>query len=587
MAAAPQWLQIRWNEIFFPAIEHLVTEEEVKALCETEIESWKLRPEIKSESTLRNPMTASRKEIEARLSGDLQAWALKYLAFPEEWYRKYNAPSQKQVEERLEHQKFLQDPDAIVAKAVILLASREWADIAIGIAVVTGRRPGEVLKTAIFTSKTRYSVVFEGQLKSRGTLPPYEIPTLCEAAIVIDALARLRVLLPTANQDVAVVTRTYSKLLQEAANRHFSALVPFRHGRDGLYGQLFRAVYPQIAVFWFAPKLINDAHYKATIQGHTQYFDQETEEARRSYGSRAHYDDYKIADRTGNIDGRQGIKLGMEGVELLEVFKPKPRRKPMTTPDTVEAEETQKKRSQNRPLTLTDEQLYNQVLALKTGLGHRSYNETVGLLLAAYQSQGAAAPLNTGELTPDRLVSGIEINLGTKEEPEMAALAPLIAQSLKANEDFSAFLIDALSKEVKFRAGVVRRHDGKDFSGLKTTQLKGIRDERATRERIRRAVIALADYNDAEERVRAERWFLNATTVHRLVGGRYPIITAWLTEHKAKVEALNTRHGLTDRANNKEYYVESVVTVPEEPPTEEQESLWDSLAVEVPEPVTD
>src|SRR5258708_25900718 len=48
-----------------------------------------------------------------------------------------------------------------------------------------------------------------------------------------------------------------------------------------------------------------------------------SEEELRNYATSAHYFDYKIADRQGNIDGRQGVRLGAAGVELLEVFKPK------------------------------------------------------------------------------------------------------------------------------------------------------------------------------------------------------------------------------------------------------------------------
>jgi cell division protein FtsB len=33
-----------------------------------------------------------------------------------------------------------------------------------------------------------------------------------------------------------------------------------------------------------------------------------------------HYNDYKIGDRTGNIDGRQGTKLGYGGVDVIDVF---------------------------------------------------------------------------------------------------------------------------------------------------------------------------------------------------------------------------------------------------------------------------
>ncbi|NJO97967.1 MAG: hypothetical protein HC764_19865 [Pleurocapsa sp. CRU_1_2] len=62
-----------------------------------------------------------------------------------------------------------------------------------GLAVLTGRRCTEVIKTAQFEFKTKYSVIFTGALK-RGDEPVecvFEIPTLCEAQLVIEAIVLL------------------------------------------------------------------------------------------------------------------------------------------------------------------------------------------------------------------------------------------------------------------------------------------------------------------------------------------------------------------------------------------------------------
>src|SRR5947199_5467866 len=293
---AYKWLTKRW-EALFPAIQQAQTAQEVEQICIAEIQAWRERPTMKQESSLRVPMNDSRNEAERRLSGNHLHWTMQYLSFSEEWYIRHNEPSKKKLEERLENQQLLKDPDAIVAKGIELLSSEEWAEIALGLAVCTGRRPGEILKTAIFEEKSDYTVIFTGQLKRRESdIPPYEIPTLCEATIAIDALARLRAKLPTTDLDTTTVTQRYSHFVQEAADKHFTMIMPARHGRDGLYGHLFRAVYPRIAVFWYCPTTIDDRHYMATVQGHTAYFEQETEEARRNYASGAHYSDYKIAD---------------------------------------------------------------------------------------------------------------------------------------------------------------------------------------------------------------------------------------------------------------------------------------------------
>ena len=55
---------------------------------------------------------------------------------------------------------FLNNPNAIAQTALNLLKSDRWAEIAAGLAVVTGRRVSEILKTAQFDLVSPYSVMF-------------------------------------------------------------------------------------------------------------------------------------------------------------------------------------------------------------------------------------------------------------------------------------------------------------------------------------------------------------------------------------------------------------------------------------------
>jgi hypothetical protein len=563
---AYKWLTQDWKK-FFAALDQAETEEDVKRICEAEIAGWRARG--MQESSLRNPMSDTRNEIRARLQGVKQEWALTHLAFSEEWYRKHNAPSRANLADRLEHQQLLKDPDAIVNKAVELLSSDRWYDLAVALGVLTGRRPGEVLKTAIFEPKTMYSVIFTGQLKRRGAAQPYEIPTLCQASAAIDALARLRAALDTASMDVSTATRKYSPLVQEAANRHFQELIPARHGKDDLYGHLFRSVYPRIACFWYCPPTIADMHFMATIQGHTDFFELETEEARQSYGSQAHYADYKIADLTGNIDGRQGVKLGMKGVELLEAFRPKTRKEKavMTTETTTDQAQEQevKQEGRNRPISV-DAPTFSRELALKTKLGHRTHTETVNLLLDTYEQGGNAQVAQAALTLPDIVRSVLNQDAAyqsfLKDESNSAA-ADLLDNAI-AEKGFNTFLVDALIKEAKFRAGMSTRHAGKDFASMTTSQLSKVKHPGATKERIRRAIAAIAAYNDNAPSPN-DRWFINATVVQHLSGARFPIIQEYFTEHQAEIAQENAEYDLTPRYNHKPVSIKDVITVPEQP----------------------
>jgi hypothetical protein len=220
----------------------------------------------------------------------------------------------------------ISNPDAIVETAIKLIKSYDWSEIAAGLAVLTGRRSTEVIKTAQFEYKSEYSVLFSGSLKRRGEPVEcvFEIPTLCQARLVIGAIANMRKFLGSKIQDLSLqqISGQYSRSVSKKCDRHFEMLVPNRTGKDNLYTHLFRAVYATIASYWYCPPTVPENEYRAAIQGHYQILDEKNPELRRSLEAGRHYHDYKIADGRGNIDGRLGIKLGQPGVEIIEAFSP-------------------------------------------------------------------------------------------------------------------------------------------------------------------------------------------------------------------------------------------------------------------------
>lgn len=221
--------------------------------------------------------------------------------------------------------KFLDNPDAIVNRATILLKSYQWSEIAAGLAVVTGRRCTEVIKTANFEYKSLYSVIFTGAIK-RGDEPVecvFEIPTLCEARLVIEGISSLRNQLGEEINSLSKrqVSRRYGKGVATKCDRYFSELVPPREDKDNLYTHLFRAVYATIASYWYCPPTVPEMEFRAAIQGHYQILDENNPQLRRSIAASRNYFDYKISDGRGNVDGRLGIKLSLPDVEVVEQFQ--------------------------------------------------------------------------------------------------------------------------------------------------------------------------------------------------------------------------------------------------------------------------
>ncbi|GAB1116102.1 MAG: hypothetical protein SwStaBPW_28380 [Shewanella algae] len=124
-----------------------------------------------------------------------------------EWSRKESTKNDKQIlKEKVKNQKSV-NPEHIIAMAEQLLVTSldsglnaDKASLAIGIALATGRRRTEIMKTGHFqiTETTPENhVMFSGQLKTKDRklfddVKPYPIPCLVEPQLVVDGLALLR-----------------------------------------------------------------------------------------------------------------------------------------------------------------------------------------------------------------------------------------------------------------------------------------------------------------------------------------------------------------------------------------------------------
>ncbi len=320
-----KWLKELVDTQYLPAIAVL----EDSPLGRSEAQRWaKLMKEqwvahgMKALKQQRNLMTEVRTEIKRRLGED--HFALESMSFTKAEWVEINQPIDTQVARRNENQQYLDNPEGVVAQAVRLLESQEWAEIAAGLAVLTGRRSSEILATAQFEVMSKWSVIFTGALKRRGESQrlSFEIPTLTTARRVVEALARIRKLVDTKGMDAEAVNDKFSKDVAKVCDRAFGDLVPLREGRDNLYTHLFRSVYATIATHWYCPPRVSDLEFKAQIQGHFQVLDEENPQLRRSLAASRHYSDYEIGDGNGNREGRKGIKLGYAGVQVIEAFKP-------------------------------------------------------------------------------------------------------------------------------------------------------------------------------------------------------------------------------------------------------------------------
>ena len=592
------WLQDQWKTLI-PALEFLTVdqEEEIERLCLEAIAVWKDERHM-SLSSMRVPMTDTRNRLKEIPLTTANRWknpetneyehiARKYMNFSKEEWNTINVPTEEKVQEDQEDQQFVENPAAIVEKAERLLSSERWYDLVVGLCMVTGRRPTEILKTARFFPKSMYTVTFDGQLKKREDINvlPYEIPTLVLAEMVISAWRRLRALVDTTLLDNKQVSEKYHKDVNLAANRHFAGLIPQQSEKENLSARAFRAVYAHIAVLWFCPMRTSDRSYANAVLGHWQAKDDKT---KRHFLATEHYFSYVLVE-AGQVDGRRGIRLDEPGVQALEVFDKQKAEVPMTKTDELAQGETTQgdeqevfetkpakkrgtlttkpgtfdeviRRMHKRGFQKHDEivvdllahdniahQMYEFLDAIKERLGTDSPVATLQALVVAYETlrlTEGQAPAGMGELLHTLATEDLEAKVSDDER-------------VSSKADPIGYLNALVAHNRRFKAALKQRDDetAVDYSRYTWSELNdrkvSTRPGAAT-ERYRRAVNAIIAHNLVTEDP-MHWWFVNSAIIRDLVGGRNDKVQAYLL---TRTEELDQHHKsfepeLSQKTNNK------------------------------------
>ena len=251
-------------------------------------------------------------------SHELRHIAQAYCKPPASISEAHNKRNQLRLIERVSNRGIIDKPFEIVARAERLLQkgmeANIYSDIAAALVVLTGRRVTEILVTACFYPATRYSVLFTGQLKTRGEEDtPTEIPTLIESHYIINALVRLRELFQVDDTNRNLL-EDYKDNVRRKVIEVFCDLVPtiqMSVGEMRPTTHRMRAVYNCLATFFYAPPGLKDDLYTAAIMAHG------------SSNSTLNYTIYQIADHVIAAHGgkRQGILLDQPGVEVLLLCK--------------------------------------------------------------------------------------------------------------------------------------------------------------------------------------------------------------------------------------------------------------------------
>jgi hypothetical protein len=521
--------------------------------------------------------------------------ALDVVKFDRETWTEINNRSSDRLEQRTT--KFISNPDAIVKRATTLIKSYQWSEIAAGLAVLTGRRCTEVIKTARFAYKTKYSVIFSGSLKRRNEPVEcvFEIPTLAESELVIQGISNLRSYLEGEIQDLSrhQISGRYSRAVASKCDLYFSDLVPRRDDKDNLYTHLFRAVYATIAAYWFCPPNVSELEYRAAIQGHYQILDEKNPELRHSIAAGRNYFDYKISDGEGNIDGRLGIKLHLSDVEVIERFQ----YAHLSSPDSV----SEKAIKSDYP-TMNEQHESSSSISLPAFLLPRlntiarrlelSQAETLQALFNWTEvSLSLADILQLDELNPQVLFDSVQQLSQRQPSPspqtDKVSSEP-VSGTLSVNPEsgiiFDRDSINQICTSVRLLAETISRttplqnnepssessktlpsnapermtgtnlassqerqpNEGNNQQNNSSAQKERKKTSRTqeAEETVNRAIDAIMSFNNIEDRSPSEKWYIGIGSLRKLSGNGDTVINRVIKSRQEEIDAHNSTHQL-------------------------------------------
>ena len=596
MAAVLGWVQRRWREVLEPVVSGATVEQEarLRELWKRELDWWKRERGLAGDS-LRKPITQVRMLIKGLPVTEQNRWenprtqgwehiGLKVFNLSEGEWVAMNARTQGVTQERLSQQVLLKDPDGLVERALSFLFSETWADLVVGIAVCTGRRLAEIMKTATFRVKEPYTVWFEGQVKGRGREQErYEIPTLVRAFLVVEAVGRLRALVDCTGLEIEQVSQKYGKAVNDAAVRSYGDLEEFvRATREKVSVHNFRGMYARIATFWYAPPSVADITYMAQIQGHRFVLEprvepgtapEEVEQIRHHYASHANYADYKIADKDGNIDGRQGVRLGRPGVSVLDVFhkeyetwvqKAHPEQ---AHPVMASSKRGRKKATKENTTGYSTFKPSVQTRAWGDDLRERMRrrlhrdiqdDELLRRTFAVYEQQSHQGSPSLGRQDGASTLSWEQVNLPVETQ---TILREGMVQT--GASDLLSYLLVAGERDARRLRSLARRHTSERYAGMPTSKLAGMKVPEAGTERYRRAVYTLIQWNEAHRPL--EQWYITTLSIQKLVGGRKEAINAYLDAHRDEIEEHHRNLEIKPSYNRKAEPIGQMITIAEEP----------------------
>lgn len=476
----------------------------VKDLCLAEV-AW-LENEYSNPNTRTSYITAHRKALKAYFDDHTptasllserqtskgmiaQHCALDFLlAAPNDYAQKSATTKEKTAKQRDNLTGF--DAAAAIAITETLLRSNDWRELAAGLIMASQSRPSDMLKSGEFKAISKYRLSFTSRAKKRGKSVTGEIFCLVDSAIFIDAFSRLRrdsYVMEMKDWTLTEIDSGKNKMLNRTVKRVYGEVIPVPHGEVELSCKNLRASGVN-AAFWLHGRDNQSIGRFAELQL-----------LHDNAGTAANYEDYYAADASGK-------RLLQVGILKDEPLSAKPQ-------------------SEQRSSLSLDKQLLEMISDAERW-GEGSHADRLERIIARAQQA-------------DRLERQLAL------ECEKSLRLELRLSRLQQAQ--GELVVKAVTETKVKPAIAVDEPTGFDWRDVSNEVLKKDRRNDAYKEKLRRSVEAIQEYNAGREL--SEQYGISNSLLRQMAKVKPEKIKEWMDERQSELDSYRDAQGHTYQQN--------------------------------------
>ena len=452
-----------------------------------------------------------------------QHFALLFMNYSKDEHERRMQPTKERKDEQRRNLEPINCLDKYQNIIETLLQSDKYSELTAGLVAATGRRPSEVLSTAVFTQLGQFEVNFEGQLKAKGEREKYPAFTLVESAKVVDGLLRLH-RMPEIKEmkkwELFEIDSGKNSTINSKVKAFFGGLINPPCGEKELSNKNLRAAYAAIAIYLFCPGNHSESLFIKERLGHT------------GDATASNYEDYQVVD----IKGSQ-LPRGV-WVERLseEPSQPKQIESNVRLRITVGAKEV-----------INDQKFLH-------------YPDQLSRVEELIRLARIGKQYEEGKLVKE-VVKVVEVEKPVEIIKEVVKeVERIIEKPLEAVRDARKALEEVEQVE-EVKPVEMSKSTANRFEEMSNEELRGCQAPGSALEKIRRSVQAIKVYNEAQAEKKAQ-WAINVKTLEDLSGCHSKAVRDYLDSDEGRLQVIdyNLEKGFGFQQNRGKGSIENYIT---------------------------